>query len=163
MIISASGTCMGCLGSNDLLPYPSKGRKNGASSETPLHLALYGVRSDAGAVLHYHGCWTVLAGEAGRSGKWVPSMILPEFAEFAAGEGICIVRRLPPGSDELADEAAAAAKCNPAHGLILRGHGGVVWGETPEEALFAAEALEETARLDYLYRGREWLFSGKEE
>ncbi len=142
---------MGDMRTNDLTPHPSSrgGASQVASSEAPLHAALYEVRSDAHSILHYHGCWSVLAAEMADGDAWFPRMRLPEFANFSGGEAVHIVPPLPPGSSELAEEAARLAGESRPPGLLLRGHGAIVWGQSPEDALYAAEVLEQTALLEW--------------
>lgn len=152
IMVSASGTSTGDLTGADLVRYPQRaGEETTPSIESALHLGIYGALADVQSVLHYHGAWTVVAGETG-TGAWRPIIEMPELDAIAPGGGVPVVRRLPPGSAELAAQASAAAARAGAGALILRGHGGVTWGSSPRQALFHAEILENLAKIDYLMR-----------
>ncbi len=155
-LISASGTSLGYLQPQDVVPFPSGGMQDRQpSSEVQLHAALYRALPRVKALLHYHGIWTILAAEACASEKqWRPSLALPEFAAFATESVVGVVPAFPAGSCELAREAASCARQFGAWGLILRGHGGITWGQSPQQALFHAETLESAAQIDYLISRR---------
>ncbi len=152
LMISASGVSLGYLVIRQMVPFPHDGTGDyQPSSEVRLHSALYRVRPRAVAILHYHGVWTVLAGEAERQeGGWRPALALPEFSSLAPEGTVAVVPAVQPGSCELARAAAGLARSSGAGGLILRGHGGITWGQSPQQALFNAEALETAAKIDYL-------------
>lgn len=152
IMVSASKTSTGDLTVEQLVRYPEiPGTGRTPSIEADLHLGIYEVLPDIRSVLHYHGAWTVLAGETCSAGVWRPIIEMPELDAVAPAGEVPIVMRLPAGSPELAVETAAAARLGTG-GLILRGHGGVAWGADPWQALFHAEALESLAKIDYLMR-----------
>ncbi len=155
-LISASGTCLGYLAPEQLVPFPTGGTEaRQPSSEAKLHAALYRALPRARALLHYHGTWTILAAEACEAEhEWRPSLALPEFTAFAPGRVVGVVPAVAAGSYELALQAASLARRFCASGLILRGHGGITWGPSPQQALFHAETLESAAKMDYLIRCR---------
>ncbi|MFO8061085.1 MAG: class II aldolase/adducin family protein [Bacillota bacterium] len=151
-MISASGVSLGFLDRNHMVSFPpASGEELQPSSEIRLHAALYRVLPQANVLLHYHGTWTILAGESQPAGgTWSPSLTLPEFASLAPGGAVPVVSPVPAGSGELAQEAARLASGSRACGLILSGHGGITWGRSARQALFHAETLESAAKIDYL-------------
>jgi ribulose-5-phosphate 4-epimerase/fuculose-1-phosphate aldolase len=107
-------------------------------SETPLHLAIYRARRDAGSVAHFHPRAATAFAVAGRplvvasnAGAWfggtVPVYDDPE-----------LVRTDALGQAVARDLGAARA-------LLLRGHGAVVLGEDIPDCVTAALFLEESA------------------
>jgi ribulose-5-phosphate 4-epimerase/fuculose-1-phosphate aldolase len=107
-------------------------------SETPLHLAIYRARRDAGSVAHFHPRAATAFAVAGRplivasnAGAWfggtVPVYDDPE-----------LVR-----TDALG--AALARSLGASRAALLRGHGAVVLGEDIPECVTAALFLEESA------------------
>jgi len=152
IMVSASGTSTGDLTASHLVRYPvMPGEERTPSIEAELHRGIYEVLCAVGSVLHYHGAWTVLAGETGAE-AWRPLIEMPELDAVAPGGEIPVVKRLPAGSPELAAQSSALAVKSGAAAIILRGHGGVTWGSNPRQALFRAEILENLAKIDYLMR-----------
>ena len=107
-------------------------------SETPLHLAIYRARRDAGSVAHFHARAATAFAVAGRplivasnAGAWfggtVPVYDDPE-----------LVR-----TDALGQ--AVARVLGAARAVLLRGHGAVVMGEDIPDCVTAAIFLEESA------------------
>jgi ribulose-5-phosphate 4-epimerase/fuculose-1-phosphate aldolase len=107
-------------------------------SETPLHLAIYRARRDAGSVAHFHPRAATAFAVAGRplivasnAGTWfggtVPVYDDPE-----------LVR-----TDALGE--AVAQRLGASRGALLRGHGVVVLGDDVPECVTAALFLEESA------------------
>jgi len=58
----------------------------------------------------------------------------------------------PPGDVMLAEAVAERAKSS--HAVLLANHGPVVAGKTLQDAQYATEELEETAKLFLLLHGR---------
>jgi len=116
-----------------------------ASSELPVHLAIYGTRPDVRAVLHTHSpcatAWSCLG---------IP---LPAITEDLPYHGLGSIRTssyAPPGSHRLAREALAALDGSSA--ALLARHGVLVAAETLEAAVSAAEAVEQQAQIAWLLR-----------
>jgi ribulose-5-phosphate 4-epimerase/fuculose-1-phosphate aldolase len=107
-------------------------------SETPLHLAIYRARGDAGSVAHFHPRAATAFAVSGRplvvasnAGAWIGGTV-PVFD--------------PPDlirTEALAD--AVARDLGPSPALLLRGHGAVVLGEDVPDCVTAALFLEESA------------------
>jgi ribulose-5-phosphate 4-epimerase/fuculose-1-phosphate aldolase len=121
------------------------------SKEAPLHLGIYSVRPDAGAIVHLHSTYaTVLSCLAETSAEDAMAPITP-YLMMRVGR-VPMVPYHPPGSDALAD--AVRAKAGTHRAVLMANHGFVVAGKTFEDAVFNAEELEENAKLLVLTRGQ---------
>ena len=67
-----------------------------------------------------------------------------------------LVPYFPPGDRTLAEAVRDKAKHH--HAMLLANHGPVVAGKSLESAVYAAEELEETARLYLMLRGERTRF-----
>ena len=110
------------------------------SSETPMHTAVYRVRSDVGATVHVHGLFSTIMAMCGDE-------LLPTTPPQAELSPIRVVPFAPPGSDELAKLVVDALGGNRA--LLLRNHGSFCCGADIESALSAAIYTEEAAQTAY--------------
>lgn len=123
----------------DLTGRPLRG-STAMSSEGHMHLAIYRMRPDVGAVVHAHPPVATALGIAERE----PCLDIT--AEGAAFVGA--VKTVPwilPGSAELASAVGdAAAGCN---AMILRHHGAVCLGCHLSEAVSRMESLEHVSRV----------------
>lgn len=119
------------------------------SKEAFLHRAMYRERPGAGAIVHLHS--THSAAVSCMCGLNHDDCIPPLTPYFVMKIG-----RLPllpyhrPGDPALADAISALAKKHAA--VLLANHGPVVSGSSLEAAVYAAEELEETAKLFLLLR-----------
>jgi L-fuculose-phosphate aldolase len=114
-----------------------------ASSELGMHLAVYRLRPDAGAVVHAHP--PVATGFA-CAGRGLTEPLLPE-AVVHLGP-VPIVPYATPGSLELEAEIEQAAGEH--QGFLLANHGAVTLGATIEEATDRMETLEHLARITFV-------------
>ena len=87
------------------------------SSELPLHLALYNSREDIKAIVHTH---SIFSSAFAVARKEIP-VALEELAQVAGGS-IPVAKYAPPGSDELARNAAKTLGMH-SFGVILANHG----------------------------------------
>lgn len=114
------------------------------TKEAFLHFSMYGERADAGAVVHLH---STHATAVSILRDVDPADVLPALTAYY----IMRVGRLPlvpyfaPGDPGLAHAVRALASRH--HAVLLANHGPVVAGSTLANAQYAAEELEETARL----------------
>ena len=69
------------------------------------------------------------------------------------GRVLPVVRYYRPG--DAAMEPAIAAAAREAQAMLLANHGPVVSGRTLDDAVYAAEELEEAAKLALLLQGRQ--------
>lgn len=107
-------------------------------SETPLHLAVYRARGDAGSVAHFHPRAATALAVAGRplivasnAGAWFGGTV-------AVYDDPELVR-----NDVLGQ--ALARQLGASRALLLRGHGAVVLGDDIPDCVTAALFLEESA------------------
>jgi ribulose-5-phosphate 4-epimerase/fuculose-1-phosphate aldolase len=120
------------------------------TKESGLHLALYGERPDAQAIVHLHSTHAVAVACLADTD---PDDVLPPLTPYYAMR----VGRLPlvpygrPGAPALAE--AVRARARESHALLLANHGPIVAGTSLEAAASAIEEIEETAKLVLLLRG----------
>ena len=121
------------------------------SKEVFLHRAVLTARPEAGAVVHLHSTYATafscLAPEGGDAG--IPPLT-PYFV-MRIGRHLPVVPYYRPGNAEM--EPAVHAAARQARALLLANHGPVVSGATLTDAVYAAEELEEAARLALILRG----------
>jgi L-fuculose-phosphate aldolase len=109
-------------------------------SEIGLHMAVYGARSDAGAVVHAHPPHATARACAGLG---LGDAFLPE-AVVSLGPGVPLVPFAPPGSGA----ALALEPFLEAHdALLLQSHGVLTWGPDVETALLRMELVEHLSRI----------------
>jgi ribulose-5-phosphate 4-epimerase/fuculose-1-phosphate aldolase len=124
--------------------------ENRPSKELPFHLAVYGRRADARAVVHLHTTYSVALSCLD---SFDPENPLPPLTPyyFMRVAPLAVLPYFRPGSDGL---AAAVGEAAPGHDcMLLRNHGVVCAGSTLAEAVDRAEELEQTARLYFILRG----------
>jgi ribulose-5-phosphate 4-epimerase/fuculose-1-phosphate aldolase len=121
------------------------------TKESFLHVAMYGERPEARAVVHLHSTHSVAVSCL----KDVdPANVLPPITAYY----VMRVGTLPlvpyhaPGDMDLAEAVRKLAGRH--HAVLLANHGPVVAGTSLENAVYAMEELEETAKLHLLLHGR---------
>lgn len=173
-LITKTKTALDEIGPNDLIEVPifndeadtlvdpvvAAAIEKTASSETPVHRRIY-QKTDAKAIIHAHCPYSVvmsiLEHEAG-NGKIIP----------VDSEGKLFLKEIPIisggiGSDELAENAAAAFAGGNTEGLnvkgvVVLGHGTIAACETLEEAYNITAQLEHSAKIKYMYAKAKNLF-----
>lgn len=105
------------------------------TSETPMHLRLYGADEHIGAVVHGH---PPLATAFAVAGQPLDRHLIPEAVIFL-GE-IPIVPYHPPGSPELAESIVPYLEMHDA--VLLENHGALCWGSELEQAYHRLETVE---------------------
>lgn len=142
ILITRHKAMLPCLGETDLVVAPLEGPCPGASSELPVHQAIYG-QTNAKAVLHCHPPYAVLL-----------SLYLDEISPVDV-EGRLVLKRVrivevrnPVGSEEVAQAIIPCLQEDKV--AIIRGHGSFAIGEDLEEALMLSSALEFSCRVLYL-------------
>lgn len=116
------------------------------TKEVFLHRAFLDARPDAGAVVHLHSTHaTALACLDGGIPPLTPYFVM------RAGGDIPLIPYFRPG--DAAMEPAVHAAAQGARAVLLANHGPVICGPTLEDAVNAAEELEEAAKLALLLRG----------
>jgi 3-dehydro-4-phosphotetronate decarboxylase len=120
------------------------------TKEAFLHFCMYGQRADAGAVVHLHSTHSVAVSLLADID---PKDALPPLtAYFVMRVGrLPLAPYFPPGDETLARAVEALAGAH--HAVLLANHGPVVAGTSLENAQYATEELEETAKLFLMLRG----------
>ena len=109
------------------------------SSETPLHLAVYRARADAGAVVHTHSMFATTLAVLGEE---LPAV---HYHLALAGTRVRVAPYATYGSQELA--ARCVATLGGDRAVLLANHGVVALGADLRRAQAVAEAVEFTAEL----------------
>ncbi len=118
------------------------------SKEVFMHRAFYRTRPDAGAVVHLHS--TMATALACLPGGEAMAPLTPYFV-MRIGRSLPLVPYYRPGDPAM--EPAIAAAARDAKAVLLANHGPVVSGPTLTDAVYAAEELEESAKLAIVLRG----------
>lgn len=111
------------------------------SKEVFMHRAFYTAR-DIGAVVHLHS--TMATAITCLEGTTIPPLT-PYFV-MRVGRELPVIPYYRPGDPAMEPAIHEAAKAG-ARAVLLANHGPVVSGKTLAEAVYAAEELEEAARL----------------
>ena len=151
-LMTPTGSSMGNLDPNEISKLDSNGKLISGKSPTKesfLHIAMYDERPDSGAVVHLHSTHSVAVScLAGIDKK---NVLPPITAYYVMKIGkLPLVPYFPPGDINLAKAVKEMASNH--HAVLLANHGPVVAGKTLEDAVYAIEELEETARLFLLLR-----------
>ena len=122
------------------------------SKEVFMHRAFYTVRPDAGAVVHLHSTMATAVACLPDVDEKNPIPPLTPYFVMRVGRTMPLLRYYRPG--DAAMEPAIAAAARDARAVLLANHGPVVSGQTLTDAVYAAEELEEAAKLYLLLRGQ---------
>lgn len=122
------------------------------SKEVFMHRAFYQARSDAGAVVHLHSTQATAVSCLPDVDQGNPIPPLTPYFVMRVGRSMPIVPYYRPGNPEM--EPAINAAARNARAVLLANHGPVVSGKTLTDAVYAAEELEEAAKLFLMLRGQ---------
>jgi ribulose-5-phosphate 4-epimerase/fuculose-1-phosphate aldolase len=122
------------------------------SKEVFMHRAFYQARDDAGAVVHLHSTQATAVSCLPDVDQSNPIPPLTPYFVMRVGRRMPIVPYYRPGDAAMEPAIHAAAK--DARAVLLANHGPVVSGKTLTDAVYAAEELEEAAKLFLLLRGQ---------
>ncbi|WP_431284166.1 aldolase [Humitalea sp. 24SJ18S-53] len=120
------------------------------TKEVFLHRAVLNARPSAGAVVHLHSTYATAIACLASPGDAAPIPPLTPYFVMRVGRSLPVVPYWRPG--DAAMEPAVHAAALGARALLLANHGPVVSGATLTDAVYAAEELEESARLALLLR-----------
>ena len=121
------------------------------TKETFLHIGMYRHRKDARAVVHLHSTHSVAV--SCLDGIDADNVIPPITAYYVMRVGMLpLVPYYRPGDPALGPAVEKLAGRH--HAVLLANHGPVVAGTSLDNATFAMEELEETAKLYLLLHGR---------
>lgn len=122
------------------------------SKEVFMHRAFYQAREDAGAVVHLHSTQATAVSCLPDVEQSNPIPPLTPYFVMRVGRRMPIVPYYRPGDPSMEPAIHAAAKH--ARAVLLANHGPVVSGKTLTDAVYAAEELEEAAKLFLMLRGQ---------
>jgi ribulose-5-phosphate 4-epimerase/fuculose-1-phosphate aldolase len=146
-LMTPTNISLGSIDPARLSHFDADGRLVGGDAPTKeafLHFCMYAVRTDARAVVHLHSSHATAVSILRDVD---PADVLPALTAYY----IMRVGRLPlvpyfaPGDPDLAHAVKALASRH--HAVLLANHGPVVAGTSLANAQYAAEELEETAKL----------------
>jgi ribulose-5-phosphate 4-epimerase/fuculose-1-phosphate aldolase len=120
------------------------------SKEVFMHRAFYAAREDAGAVVHLHSTWATAVACLADVDQANPIPPLTPYFVMRIGRTMPVVPYYRPG--DAAMEPAITEAARGARAVLLANHGPVVSGRTLTDAVYAAEELEEAAKLFMLLR-----------
>ena len=153
-LLTPTNSCLGRLDPARISKLAPDGRHlsgDPPSKELFLHGAMYEERASAKAIVHLHSTHSVAVSCLPEVD---PADVLPPLTAYY----VMKIGRLPlipyfrPGDRKLGDAIHGLAAKNRA--VLLANHGPVVAGTSLEDAVYAMEELEETAKLYLLLHGR---------
>ena len=151
-LMTPTGSSMGNLDPNEISKLDLSGNLisgNNPTKESFLHIAMYDERPDSQAVVHLHSTHSVAVSCLADIDK--KNVLPPITAYYVMKIGtLPLVPYFPPGDINLAKAVKEMASDH--HAVLLANHGPVVAGKTLEDAVYAIEELEETARLFLLLK-----------
>ena len=115
------------------------------SKEVFMHRAVYRAREDAGAVVHLHSTMATAVACLPDVDVANPIPPLTPYFVMRVGRSMPIIEYYRPGDPAM--EPAIHAAARDARAVLLANHGPVVSGRTLTDAVYAAEELEEAAKL----------------
>ncbi len=121
------------------------------SKEVFMHRAFYQAREDAGAVVHLHSTQATAVSCLPDVDPSNPIPPLTPYFVMRVGRRMPVVPYYRPGDPSR--EPAIHAAARGARAVLLANHGPVVSGKTLTDAVYAAEELEEAAKLFLMLRG----------
>lgn len=147
-IIKGTGNCFGDLSYDRLSTVGLDGRVfDGSpqpSHETDIHLAIYNLRKEVGAVMHVHSPYATAWATCGRT---IPP-VTQQSVEIL--KGIQVIPYYPPGSKELLDAVMNCYHDPETQVVMMENHGVFLVGNDLHDLLYKAEVIENTARIAIL-------------
>lgn len=153
-LITPTNSSLGRLDADRLAKLDGEFRHIGGdppSKEVFMHRAFYAARADAGAVVHLHSTMATAVACLPDADAGNPIPPLTPYFVMRVGRTMPVIPYYRPG--DAAMEPAIAAAARTARAVLLANHGPVVSGKTLTDAVYAAEELEEAAKLYLLLRG----------
>ncbi|MEL7237221.1 MAG: 3-oxo-tetronate 4-phosphate decarboxylase [Planctomycetota bacterium] len=151
-LVTPTNSCMGRLDPDRISKIDFDGNLlagDKPSKEVFLHLAVYAHRPAEHSVVHLHSTYSVAVSCLADVN---PDDVLPPITAYYVMRCGCtpLVPYYAPGDRGLADAVGEQAKTS--RSMLLANHGPVVAGKDLDAAVYAAEELEETAKLYLLLR-----------
>ena len=110
------------------------------SSESLLHAAVYEARPDVGGIVHTHAAHSSAVAVAGLE---IPPIV--DEMVVALGGAVRVSEYAPPASEEVAERVCAALGTRDA--ALIRNHGAIAVGTSPDAALETAMLVERAAQI----------------
>lgn len=158
ILVTPTNSCMGFLdpGQISKVDFSGKHLSGGKpSKEAFLHLEMYRSRPEEQAVVHLHSTYSVAA--SCLINMDTENVLPPITAYYVMKVGqLKLIPYYAPGDQTLAQAVGVAARETRA--VLLANHGPVIAGSSLEGAVYAAEELEETAKLYFILQGHETRF-----
>jgi ribulose-5-phosphate 4-epimerase/fuculose-1-phosphate aldolase len=155
VLMTPTNSCLGRLDPERISKLDASWRHVGGdkpSKEVFLHRAVLGSRPEAGAVVHLHSTHaTAIACLAVPGDPAPPIPPLTPYFVMRVGRHLPVLPYWRPGDASM--ESAVAEAARDARAMLLGNHGPVVSGKTLDDAVWAAEELEEAAKLALMLRG----------
>ena len=152
-LMTPTGSTMGGLDPERLSRLDAEGRHvegDKPTKEAFLHTAMYDARPKAGAIVHLHATHSVAV--SCLAGIDEADVLPPLTAYYVMRVGkLPLIPYFAPGDLDLAKAVGEMAGRH--HAVLLANHGPVVAGKSLEEAVYATEELEETAKLFLALQG----------
>lgn len=154
ILVTPTNSCLGRLDPARISKVAADGRHldgDKPSKEAFLHLSMYRERPSSRAIVHLH-CTNCVAVSC-LCHDDTTNVLPPITAYYVMKIGkLPLIPYYPPGEKSLADAVAETARKHGA--MLLANHGPVVAGKSLDDAVYAMEELEETAKLHLMLRGR---------
>lgn len=155
MLMTPTNASLGMLEPERLSLFSAEGVHVGGDKPTKeafLHECMYCGGKARSAVVHLHSTYSVAASILRDVDE--RDVLPPLTAYYVMRVGtLPLVPYYPPGDEALAAAVGAAAEKH--HAILMANHGPVVAGKTLEDAQYAIEELEETAKLFLLLQNRD--------
>lgn len=153
-LMTPTGSTFGDLGPERISLLDSNGdlvSGDPPTKESFLHMAIYRQRPQAGAVVHLHSLHSVAVSCLADID---PENVLPPITAYYVMKigRLPLIPYFPPGDPDLAGAVEERAAMHRA--VMLANHGPVVSGKNLDDAVYAAEELEDTAKLYLLLHNR---------
>jgi ribulose-5-phosphate 4-epimerase/fuculose-1-phosphate aldolase len=146
-LMTPTGSTMGTLDPSKISKLNNEGthiQGDKPTKESFLHRVMYEQRPGTGAVVHLHSTHSVAVSCLVDIDK--KNVLPPITAYYIMKVGtLPLVPYFPPGDLNLAKAVSEMASDH--HAVLLANHGPVVAGKSLEDAVYAMEELEETAKL----------------
>jgi ribulose-5-phosphate 4-epimerase/fuculose-1-phosphate aldolase len=158
ILVTPTNSCLGRIDPDRISKLSSNGdllAGDAPSKEAFLHLSVYGVRPQEGAIVHLHSTYSVAV--SCLADVDATNVLPPITAYYIMRVGtLPLIPYFAPGDQELAEAVKQAAHA--ARAVLLANHGPVVAGKDLDAAVYATEELEETAKLHLMLRGQSTRF-----
>jgi ribulose-5-phosphate 4-epimerase/fuculose-1-phosphate aldolase len=152
-LMTPTGSTMGALDPARLSKLDHQGHHIAGDKPTKeafLHMAMYDQRQKAGAIVHLHSTHSVAV--SCLHDIDTADVLPPLTAYYVMRVGkLPLVPYFPPGDVNLAKAVREMASDH--HAVLLANHGPVVAGKSLQDAIYATEELEETAKLFLTLQG----------